>query len=82
MQDEAEELHDAASVFGLTKRDLVRPSNTFKLDELSARQMGFVLSGSSSLFSANDIFETGGEMEPRYAFSYKMIPWLNFETSC
>ncbi|CAE7588178.1 unnamed protein product [Symbiodinium sp. CCMP2592] len=37
------ELDDCASLFGLVKKDLTRPSTAVRLDDLSCRQLGFVM---------------------------------------
>ena len=52
-------------VLGLAKKDLLRPEGTRKVDELGCRQMAFALSGVHEGLTAYDLYELGGELEPR-----------------
>ena len=52
-------------VLGLAKKDLLRPDAAKKLDELSCRQLAFSMSGVHEGLTAYDIYEIGGELEPR-----------------
>ena len=56
-------MQDAASVLGLAKAQLVRPSSALVLDNLGARQIGYCLSGSTPAMTAADIMECGGELD-------------------
>ena len=55
---------DAASILGIPKKDLARGHNMITLDQLSAKQLGYVLSGVTERLSSSDIFESGGELVP------------------
>ena len=59
------ELDDSASLFGLVKRDLARPSGAVRLDDLSCRQLGFVVSNVLEAVTPSDVFPLGGELAPR-----------------
>ena len=63
MQD-SEDLGDAAALFGLSKKDMQKSEETFKIDDLSSKLMGFVLSQVSEMISATDIYECSGELDP------------------
>ena len=68
-QNESEEesldeiLNEAQSLLGLRTKDLVRSGNMVKLEDLSARQLAYVMCGSCTVFMAADLYDLGGEME-------------------
>ncbi|CAE7658675.1 unnamed protein product [Symbiodinium sp. CCMP2592] len=55
------DVDDAASLLGLSKKELVRPVECMRLDDLNTKQMAMVLSGVTELLPASDIYETGGQ---------------------
>ena len=56
-------LADSATMFGLTKKDMQRPANCSHMQDLTSKQLAYCVGNSSSLFSGNQIFEIGGELE-------------------
>ena len=55
-------LDDAAALLGLSRKDLVRPAECMRLDDLNAKQMAMVLSGVTETLPPSDVYETGGEV--------------------
>eukprot|EP00439_Symbiodinium_sp_Y106_P031204 s1545_g3.t1 len=55
------------AMFCLRQKDLVRQNGQDRLDDLSTRQIAFVISGAGagSYLAAADLQEIGGELEPR-----------------
>ena len=62
---ESADVDDSAALFGLTKKDMQKAEEVFKIDDLSSRLMAFVLSQVTDLISATEIYECGGELDPR-----------------
>ncbi|CAE7289969.1 unnamed protein product [Symbiodinium necroappetens] len=62
---ESEDVDDSAALFGLTKKDMQKNEEIFKIDDLPSRMMGFVLSQVTEMVSATDVYECGGELDPR-----------------
>lgn len=56
-------LNEAARLFGLRHRDLQRSHNMVKLEDLSARQLAYTMSGATASLPAADLLELGGELE-------------------
>ena len=56
-------LAEAASLFGLRQKDLLRGAATTRLDDLSARQLAYVVSGCTSALPAADVLDLGGQLE-------------------
>eukprot|EP00439_Symbiodinium_sp_Y106_P065571 s5884_g10.t1 len=63
-----EDFADASALFGLNKKDLVRTLDSAVLLDLEPRHMAVVVSGVTTHTLANDIFEMGGELDPRLKF--------------
>ena len=57
---------EGVAVFGLRPKDLQRPQNAAKLDDLQPRQIAFVLSCTNPSLLACDLIDLGGEL----------VPWL------
>ncbi|OLQ00711.1 hypothetical protein AK812_SmicGene16606 [Symbiodinium microadriaticum] len=55
------DVDDAAALLGLSKKDLVRPGECMRLDDLGTKQMAMVLSGVTDMLPPSEIYETGGE---------------------
>ena len=62
---DSQEQDDAMGILGLAKKDLLRPEPARKVDELSCRQMAFAMSGIHDGLTGYDVYEIGGELEPR-----------------
>ncbi|CAE7453368.1 unnamed protein product, partial [Symbiodinium microadriaticum] len=56
-------LAEAASLFGLRQKDLLRGASVTRLDDLSARQLAYVVSGCTSALPAADVLDLGGQLE-------------------
>ena len=63
-----EDFADASALFGLNKKDLVRTLDSAVLLDPEPRHMAVVVSGVTTHTLANDIFEMGGELDPRLKF--------------
>ena len=63
-------------MFCLRQKDLVRQNGQDRLDDLSTRQIAFVISGAGagSYLAAADLQEIGGELEPRLQKSLRRQP--------
>ena len=68
-------------VLGLAKKDIVRPETARKLDELSCRQLAFTMSGIHEGLTAYDIYEIGGESDPRLISSNAIQFFVQISTS-
>ncbi|CAE7392950.1 unnamed protein product, partial [Symbiodinium sp. CCMP2592] len=55
-------MEDAASLYGLNKKNLVKPPDATVLDDLGARQLAYTVSFVTSSMVASDAFEIGGEL--------------------
>ncbi|CAE7593511.1 unnamed protein product [Symbiodinium sp. CCMP2592] len=58
-------MEDAASLYGLNKKNLVKPPDATVLDDLGARQLAYTVSFVTSSMVASDAFEIGGELEAK-----------------
>ena len=55
-------MEDAASLYGLNKKNLMTPPDATVLDDLGARQLAYTVSFVTSSMVASDAFEIGGEL--------------------
>ena len=55
-------MEDAASLYGLNKKNLMKPPDATVLDDLGARQLAYTVSFVTSSMVASDAFEIGGEL--------------------
>ena len=55
-------MDDSASLFGLSKRELIKNDEAFKIDDLPSKQMGYIISHVSGMVNATDVYECGGEL--------------------
>ena len=62
---DSEDVDDSAALFGLSKKEMQKSDEIFKIDDLPSRMMGFVLSQVTEMISATDVYECGGELDPR-----------------
>ena len=56
-------LNEAQALLGLRAKDLNRSASLAKMEDLTARQLAYVMCGSCSVFTAADLYDLGGEME-------------------
>ena len=59
---DSDDFDDSASLFGLGKRDLMKPEEGFKVDDLPSKHVGYVISHVSEMLAATDVYECGGEL--------------------
>ena len=66
-------------MFCLRQKDLARQSGQDKMDDLTTRQIAFVISGAGagSYLAAADLQEIGGELETRLQKSFPRQTWLH-----
>lgn len=58
------DISDAAALLGLSKKEMQRPGECIRLDDLSTRQMAMIVSSVTDTLPPSDVYECGGEVVP------------------
>ncbi|CAE7216509.1 unnamed protein product [Symbiodinium necroappetens] len=77
---ESEDVDDSAALFGLSRRELQKGDDVYKLDDLPSKHLGFVVSHVSELVGAAEVYECGGELEPwiPFGFGWALLGQLSY----
>ncbi|CAE7454810.1 unnamed protein product [Symbiodinium sp. CCMP2592] len=79
---ESEDVDDSAALFGLSRKELQKSDEVCKLDDFPSKQLGFVLSHVTEMLAATEVYECGGELEPRthcgFAWAKTSVALMNW----